>query len=156
MLRQLFDKIDFNAIFEKQDSLINDEKLSIYGYDSFIQNLKAAQKNAKIAGVNKSINLSRVSIDWLELKFKDKKVDKIVTHLPELSKLNRRQVSKLLYEFFYQAEYVMANGLIVAVSNEDLESFAKKYKFKLLSSREVWQGKKKMVVQVYAGIQQNL
>ena len=35
-----------------------------------------ARKNAKIAGIDKQINFSRVDIEWLDLKFKKNSVDK--------------------------------------------------------------------------------
>jgi len=71
---------DFN--FEKIDKKISKMKTQIFCFDREHRFVKSAEKNAKIAGINKQTKFSRVDLGWLELKFKKKTVDKIVTNIP--------------------------------------------------------------------------
>jgi len=148
------EKFTFNKVvkfdFDKIDKKISTNKLKITGYDHLLKHVKAAQKNAKIAGVNKLVNITKVSLDWLDTKFEKNSVDKIITHPPAFSKYNEKQMSQLYTEFFSQAEYVLKKkGLIVIVSNrsELIKEISKK-KFKLESEREVWQGQECMKILV--------
>ncbi len=141
-------KFDFNEI----DKKINENKLNITGYDHLLRHVKAAQKNAKIAGVDKKIKFSRIDIEWLDTKFEKNSIDKIITHPPAISKINEKNMQKLYREFFNQAKYVLKkNGLIVLITNKTdlIKKIAKEYKFKLKKEQEVWQGQQCLNVVVF-------
>ena len=55
------------------------------------------KKNAKIAGVDKHINFSRVELEWLDIKFKKESIDRIITN-PPISK--NANLDKVYNEFF--------------------------------------------------------
>ncbi|MGM5487393.1 MAG: THUMP domain-containing class I SAM-dependent RNA methyltransferase [Nanobdellota archaeon] len=81
---------------------------TIIGYDSMLKNVKAANKNAKIAGIHKALRFSRIDISWLDTKHKEKEVDCVVTAPPQLSRhKNPRDIQKIYTEFFHQLKYVL-------------------------------------------------
>lgn len=141
-------KTDFEKFFDNTDKKINlKEKTKIHGYDALLGYVKAAQKNAKIAGINKKISISRADIGWMDTKTKKNQADKIVTVLPELTERNKKDAEKLYKEFFYQAEFILKKkGLIVLVTNSPglVEKYSKEYKFKIKNKLKAMQGKKEL------------
>ena len=121
-------------------------------FDVTQRNVKSAEKNSKIAGVNKLLTFSRTDTDFLELKFKDN-VDVIIAQVPSLSKYSdKKDIEKKYDEFFYQAEYILKKeGRIVVISDKTdlLKEKAKKYKFKVDNERSVWSGKMEFKVLVF-------
>ena len=144
-----FEKFDFDKFFSKLDKR-KEKKLKIYCCDNLMNNIQAAKKNAKIAGVHKDINFSRNDLEWLDVKFKKKTIDKIITYLP-FSKVNLHNIKKVYKEFFYQAEYILKDkGKIVVITEEveNVKEFLEQYKFKIKEKREVWQGQKALQILV--------
>jgi tRNA (guanine6-N2)-methyltransferase len=140
--------IDFD--FEKHEKT-KKTTAKINAYDIQMRYVKASQKNAKIAGINKLINFSRIEAEWLDTKHKEKSIDKIITQPPSLSKYSDKEIIDKTYnELFYQAKYVLKdNGYIVVISNDNLDDYAKKHGFKLKDKRDVWQGSVKILVWVF-------
>ena len=114
----------------------------IFCIDGSFANLKAAEKNAKIAGINKLITFSRMELDWLDTKFDKGSIDCIVTMIPQPNKrVDEKQMAKLYTEFFYQAEHVLKkNGCIVTELNSLLEDSAQKKGFAVEERMTVQQG----------------
>ncbi len=125
----------------------------IIGADSQIRNLKAAEKNAKIAGVKKLIAFSRIDIEWLDTKFKKGEIDKIVTCPPSVSKrADPKEMEKLYNEFFYQSEYILSKTgkmALLTKSPDQIKAAAQKHKFALESERVVWSGKEALQALVF-------
>jgi len=148
-----FKDFDFNKFFEKIDKKVKDSELKLLGYDSLMRNIVAANKNSKIAGINKLVNFSRTEIDWIDLKLKKQSVDKIVTQLPMLTKRIEETVIKKIYDnFFNQAEYIMKKkGILVAACKTSglIEGIASNYHFILKQSRVIWQGQQQIYVFVF-------
>lgn len=136
-------------IKEQKDGIINP---NIYAIESQFNYLNNTKKNAKIAGINKSINYSKLDIEWLETKFKEKEIDLIITNPPQFSnKVPPKKTEKILDEFFHQAEFILKdNGkIILALTNpEKILKIANKYNFKLDSKREIIQGKSEIIVYI--------
>lgn len=147
-----FDFIDADVkkLFDDADSKVNlKDKLRIYGYDKMFGYTTAAQKNAKIAGVNKQISISRADIEWMDTKVEEKQADKIVSMIPENAGKNPKETEKLYREFFHQAEFIISdNGLIVLVSNQEklMEKYSEHYKMKIDRRLTIMQGKKPLEV----------
>lgn len=146
-----FKKTDFDKFFGKIDRKIKKKSnLKIYGYESMLGYVKASQKNAKIAGINKSITIRRVDIDWLDTKVDKTNVDKIVTCPPQMTERNKGTIEKLYKEFFYQAEFVLKKkGIIVIVSESEntkkmIEKYAGQFKFRISKEIKIMQGKKQI------------
>lgn len=143
--------IRFNfAKYEKPASAKN-----IFSSDASLQNLKSAEKNAKVGNVNKSISVSRIDIEWIDTKFDEHELDMIVTWPIESTKdQDEKEVTKMYKEFFYQIEYVMKKKcklvLIVKkpISVIGLKDTSKEY-FKVTHERQVSQGKETLNIIVF-------
>lgn len=136
--------------FEKEDKKIRNVKGKIICSDPNMKNVKAAQKNAKIAGVDKSIQFSRIDIEWLDTKLNENEVGKIITRIPEVTKFqNEKNIVKLYDEFFYQVEFILKNKGRIAVLAKNTDLFKKSAKqFKVIHEREVWSGEEAFKVLV--------
>ncbi len=134
--------------FEKEDKKAKlDEKVEISCFDTIGANLKAAEKNAKIAGVNKKIRFSRIDTDWLDVKVKEKSVDCIVTILPDFKE--EKIAEKNYKEFFYQAKYVLKKNGVAVLLCKKPEIVKKASDLKLAEEFEVMSGKQKLAVLKY-------
>lgn len=126
------------------------ESVRIIGFDNMLPNIKASQKNAKIANINKFIEFSKVGTDWLDIKFSEKEVNMIVTDPPVVPKVgDEKEVLKSYKELFYQAEYILKkDGTVTIICQSDrIKGFADK--FELVKEKEVFQGKQRMFVMQY-------
>lgn len=146
-----YDFIDGKSeeLLSKFDKISKDSKSKIYGFDSLYRNVDSAKKNAKIAGVNSLINFSRVTIDWIDIKFKKKTIDCIATKAPSIKD---KKDEKLINDFFYQAEYVLKDDgkvSILALSKEKIIELALKNKLKLNQEIEAYSGKQKLYLLVF-------
>lgn len=130
-----FLKFDFNKV----DKKIKKSKTKVYCYDPLLRNTKAAQKNAKIAGIDKQLNFGRADIEWLDTKFKKNSVDKIVAQIPEPSQsVNEKDVEKLYKEFFYQIEFILKKGGTITAIARNPSLFKKMAdKFEVINERKV-------------------
>ena len=122
----------------------------IVGYDLSLHTITSARKNAKIAGVNKDIELSAVDAHMLDIKFDEKSVDFIVTHLPLLSRSTDMQKTlKLWDEFLFIARDILIKRMIVAVNvDAPFEELLSKYAFTLVEKRIIYQGESKLFVYI--------
>lgn len=139
-------EVDWETFFHKIDKETEDTpKKQIIGMDSSMPSITAAQKNAKLAGVNKCITFTRLDLEWLDTKYSEKEIDRLITSPPEESKrMDRKTTEKIYKELFYQADYILsekgAMGFI-ARNTEFLKEKAESYKFKTAEERKVRLGK---------------
>jgi 23S rRNA G2445 N2-methylase RlmL len=140
-----FKKYGKEKFFKEHDSKIKDKKTEVYGYDSQFRFLQASQKNAKLAGVDKKLSLSKCEIEWLDTKFDKKSIDLIVTDPPRMSKtVDLKKLAKLYKEFFYEAEYILKKeGTVTLLTKEYsmLKEAAEKHKFNINKVHVLNQGK---------------
>ena len=132
--------IDFAKFYSNIDKKIKKSKTKICSYDHLFKYVDYSRKNAKIAGIEKQINFSRVDLEWLDIKFKKGSIDKIITRLPESKSTNK---NKIYNEFFYQSEYILkANGSIALISKmpEIIKQHASKHNFIIVSEETIWSG----------------
>ena len=118
------DKMWFSKVLHidaKQFDNPLDPEVKIIEYDRLMNFMQATKKNAQIAGVNKLIYISRADIEWLDTKQEEKSIDKIVTRMPSLSKtFDKKGAEKLYKEFFYKAEFILADkGKIAFIIDND-------------------------------------
>lgn len=136
--------------YKFEDKIKKEIKQKLIGYDSQLRYVKAAQKNAKIAGINKLIDFARGDIEWLDTKFEKNSINDIISHIP--SGKNIKNIDKLYKEFFYQVEFVLKEkGKLFLISHglEELKEKAAEYGFVLSSEREVWQGQEMLMIGVF-------
>ncbi|MBI2658182.1 hypothetical protein HYX08_05815 [Candidatus Woesearchaeota archaeon] len=141
--------VDFEKFFKKADRAIKKPKAGIYSYDHLFKYVGYSKKNAKIAGVDKYINFSRVELEWLDIKFKEKSVDRIATSLP-VSK--SADLNKIYNEFFYQSAYILkGNGTLAVISKmpELAKKSAEKNNFYIAKETEVWSGEQPLNILLF-------
>lgn len=142
-----------NDFFEAHDKKIKEKETKIFGYDSQLRYLKAVQKNAKLAGIRKSINLSKIDVEWLDTKFEKNSVDIIITDPPRTGKnKDLKKLEKVYNEFFYQANFILKKtGQIIVLARDYvlLETSAKKHKFKISEKYLINQGQEQFNVVIF-------
>lgn len=124
----------------KFDKKIKETK--IFGFDDQLGYIKSAQKNSKIAGVDKQISFSKLDIGWLDIKFKKDEVNFIVSNAPRATRYSKPE--KEYKEFFHQAKFVLKKtGKIIVCCNktELLKGYAGEDGFKVVEERDIVHGK---------------
>ena len=119
------------------------KKAEILSSSSLMQNLRSAEKNAKIAGVNKLIRFSRLDVEWLDAKVDEKSIGLVVSYPPQFKSANSRdsfaaaentRLAKLYKEFFYQAVFFLRKGgevvLLLREGSAEAAAAASSHKFK--------------------------
>lgn len=143
---------DIEGLFKGIDSKIKSDKLEITAADPLLRNITAAKKNAKIAGVEKSINFRRIDIDWMDIKHDEKEFNHIITFIPGSSKhKNPSVLQKEFEELFYQSEYIIKkNGVlsILCLSKDLLIESAFKY-FELKEIKTFYSGSQAMYLLIF-------
>jgi len=112
---------------------------NLYG---LAQDTKNASINAKLAKVK--INLNKENLDWIDTKFEEGYITKIITKIISPSKkISKSIAEEITKEFFYQAKYVLnKKGIMVILTQnkEIIEKFASEFEFKIIHTLEVKQG----------------
>ena len=132
--------IDFEKFFKGVDKKIGKPKGDIYAYDHLFKYVDYSRKNAKIAGVDKQINFSRVELEWLDIKFKKESVGRIISNPPTSKNAN---LDRIYNEFFYQCSYILKNsGTIALISRipDFVKRHAEKHNFAVHKEKGVWSG----------------
>lgn len=111
--------MDWEKFFKKIDGerILPDAgkgKFSITGSDKLLSSITASVKNAKIAGMESFIDFRRIDMDWVDIKFEEKTVDKILSFIPGSSKHDRK-LPKEFKQLFYQAEYILKDSGTVVI-----------------------------------------
>ncbi len=142
------DKFAFSQFLEVNLEKFDKEtefKGKIIGYDKELRHIIAAKKNAKIADIEKSINFSRVEIDWLDTKITEKSIDKIITNPPNLTKrTNEKEIEKIYNELFHQAGFVLKEkGTVTVITRtyDLIKKAAEKNKFNIVKEKDLVIGK---------------
>jgi len=122
----------------------------IIAYTDSLQELKAIRTNAKIAGVEKEIHATKVSLDWVDIKTDTRSVRAIVTSPLQSGKsIDAKRVVKVLDRFFEQALFVLGkDGVIVCVTEkpEELLGPAQRAGFSVFSQQQVLMGLRRMTI----------
>jgi 23S rRNA G2445 N2-methylase RlmL len=142
--------IDSEKLFEGIDKkIIKKPKAGLYSFDYMFKHVDYSRKNAKIAGVDKKIDFSRVELEWLDIKFKKETIDRIVTNLPSSKNAN---LDKIYNEFFYQAEFILKkDGAIALLTRmpELVRKYAGRHSFAIAKERKIWSGEQELYMLVF-------
>jgi tRNA (guanine6-N2)-methyltransferase len=142
---------DFEKFFLKMDKSVDVK--GITASDNQQRSVKAAEKNAKVAGLNKQINFSRLDIEWLDTKFEKGSVDIIVSNPPKISRLlTEKGFEKVFQEFFYTAEFILSSKgriVILAKNYKQILGQAQRYNFTLKSNFPIHQGKEEFNILIF-------
>ena len=141
------------AEIKKTDSILDpfckDGILLIESGISGAKNLNGLERDIKNASINSKlakikINLSNDPLDWIETRFKEGSITKIITNLPSQSKkISKNDAAEITREFFYQSKHVLnKKGLMVLLTRDSLivKKFASEFEFKIINSLDFIQG----------------
>jgi len=141
-----FLNIDCGALLNEVDSNRDLSETGIMGYDSLLKFLSHAQKNAKIADVNKLLKLSKVEIDWIDTKISPDTIDKIVTHPPIITENgSKSKILRIYKDFFLRVKDLLSkDGKIIILTTPSSSKFiveiAKDFDFKLDEELKIYEG----------------
>lgn len=139
----LFDKITIKDATKKR----------IFASDKELRNVKATQKNAKIAGIDKNLETSRCDIEWLDTKFEKSSVDLIITEPPHESKrTNEKELEKTYKEFFYQAEFILKKTgkiAMLCIRPNSIYDIAERTPFTLTEEKSIHSGKQEHILLIF-------
>jgi putative N6-adenine-specific DNA methylase len=143
---------DFDKFFAKHDKFTS-ELSGITASDSQQRHVRAAEKNAKIAGINKLINFSRMDIEWLDTKFEKESVDRIISNPPKVSRLlTEKGIQKMFQELFYTANFILKpDGRIVILTKnyKQILNHATRHNFSLTANFPLMQGKEEFNILIF-------
>ncbi|HII72253.1 TPA: methyltransferase, partial [Candidatus Woesearchaeota archaeon] len=126
--------LDIDGLFGKHD-LFDDSVKDINCFDGQHRHVRAAEKNAKVVGLQKLINFSRTEVEWLDTKFEKESVDCIATNPPRPStNYTSDSLEKAFQEFFYTADFILKpDGKVVILGKNypKLLGLAQRYNFTL-------------------------
>lgn len=124
---------ELKKAFDKIKNPEPNHKPIVSCFDVLLPSMMQAKKNAKLAGVDKLLNVSKVDVDWIDTKFDKHEVEFIITQPPLGNKHIEKKMRKLYDELFYQARYILKpkGKLCILFTNESLLENHKKHKFKL-------------------------
>ena len=144
-----FSFVDSEKFFADADKKAVKPRAEIYSFDHLFKYVDYSRKNAKIAGIDKQINFSRVELEWLDIKFRKETVNRIVTNLPSSKNAN---IDKIYNEFFYQADFILKkDGAVALIAKvpELVKRHAEKHNFSLARERRVWSGEQELNILVF-------
>lgn len=106
---------------------------SILAFDPSRQNIIAARKNAKIAGVSRQIDIQRYAVDEMDMRYGESAVDRLLFHLTTKDE-------DALGELFHQATYILKpRGTFVLITRKVME-LSIPDEFRLLQQEELVRG----------------
>ena len=146
-----FNDFDFDKFFAEHDESVDVKGITVS--DSQQRNVKAAEKNAKIAGLNKQMTFTRMDIEWLDTKFEKGSLDLIVFNPPKLSRvMTDKGFDKVFQEFFYTAEFILSGKgkiVLIAKNYKQILNQAVRYNFSLKANFPVSQGKEDLSILIF-------
>ncbi len=124
--------------------VLHEKKLRIRGINSDLRHVSASKKNAKIAGVDDSMHISRIDTEWMDIKFNEGEFDIIIAQPAG------HEVS-IIPHFFRQAKPLLSRkgrlGLVTTGRNfAEAGTIAG---FKLIEERILRRGQTELFVQIY-------
>jgi len=147
-----FKGFDLDAFFAKHDKF-DQELKGVTASDAQQRHLKCAEKNAKIAGVNKQIKFTRMEVEWLDTKFEKESVDRIVSNPPKVSRLlTEKGIEKVFQELFYTANFILKpdGRIVLLVKNyKQILNHATRHSFLLTANFPIKQGKEEFNILIF-------
>jgi 23S rRNA G2445 N2-methylase RlmL len=152
------EKLAFSRIPNRKFDLKDKEtdfKGIIIAMDDNFKHVSASKKNAKIAGVVKSIEFTRTDLQWLDAKFGKNFLDRIITLPVQPGRsISDKTVEKIYHQLFYQAEFILKKSgkicLVMKRGAEILKQKAAEFKFSVEHERKVMQGQEELAILVFS------
>jgi 23S rRNA G2445 N2-methylase RlmL len=144
----MFGETDWGSFFSELDNA-SSAPPRILGFSPLLRTLKMARQNAKLAGVEDSMALTRCDLSWLDTKLEKGSVDIFVTVPPSSGKnTSLKDVEKLQDDLFTQADYALKNDgvvLLVAEKRAEFLNPAERHGFRLAEEKRVRMGGKELL-----------
>ncbi|NQU79200.1 methyltransferase [Candidatus Woesearchaeota archaeon] len=142
---------DFDNFFKRNDNFEHSLK-GLTASDSQQRHVRCAEKNAKIAGLNKQINFTRMDVEWLDTKFEKGSVDVLISNPPKVSRLlTEKGIEKVFQELFYISDFILKQEgrVVLLVKNySQILKHAQRHNFVLKLSFKIMQGKEEFTILV--------
>jgi len=127
-----FDRFPLFAKVKKESRKVVG-KGKVYAFDDSMMNMRAAKKNAVLAGVASELVLGKYGLDELDVKFKEGELDRLLFQVT-------RKDEDTLNEMYYQASYVLRKKGILLIMGRGGWEITISDKFKLVSEEVVRKG----------------
>jgi len=135
-----YDLAQYDTLFETSGR--------IHCLDPHFGHVNAARKNAKIAGVVKDINFSRMQLEWLDTKFAAGTVNRIIT-LPQQPTEDRKLVN-FYDDLLRTAKHLLADdGKLLLCMKRHAEIPKQNETLTLESEHAIMQGKEPLTILVW-------
>ncbi len=154
-LAKMFKDTDTENVFKEQDKNIKETiPGKITALSAQFPQVQAARKNAKIAGVVKTIDFSRIELEWIDTKFEKQSIDRIVTQPIEfVTTFPPEKAKRIASLFFERASAILKkNGTICLVLRQGKDTYLEAVKtqnYSLEHERTIMQGKEAWNVLVF-------
>ena len=137
----LFKSFDFSPFLHHKP--ISDTTRSgdvrLFAFDESTRNHTAARKNIKIAGVSSNVEISKHTLDDLDVRYPKDKFTRLIFHVTTKDE-------DRINEIYYQASYVLQKkGTLLLIGRENWDVSISN-KFTLLEREEMTHGKGKYVL----------
>ncbi|MBD3259991.1 hypothetical protein GF371_05190, partial [Candidatus Woesearchaeota archaeon] len=135
-------KFKIEKEFEKEiNKQKNKKQKTIFAYDPQVRNITACRHNSNIGKVESFVEMSKVTTDWLDVKFEPGQVDLVATVVPQPSRLTLKQVTKTYKQLFPKLEIILKKGgKFVTQGNDLLEKIGNESKLKLEKKIKIRKG----------------
>lgn len=113
------------------------DNIRIVSCDIELKNLTFAQRNAKLAGIEKEIDFKTITIDFLDYKFQENEFDAIINYPPLFNQhTNVEKIKKFYKDLFYQTSYLLKpNHFQIMLTRKDqyeiIHTFAEQFKLSI-------------------------
>lgn len=152
-----FEEEKQNKIQKEIDKKVNfDIKQEIYSIDASFTNISAQKKNAKIAGVEKNIEFSKMPAEDIDLKLEPKTADLVVSRIIEQSKhIPEKKARRIYKEFLEHVKPILkpeAKITIMARNTKLFEEEAISQGYKKVQEKPIFQGKQPMNIVTFKNV----
>ena len=114
------------------------KKGKVFVVDELFSHVKSIEVNAKLEGIRKALNVSRVEVEWLDTKFQESEVSCFATIVPYVTRNTpEKDIRKIYDELFYQLKFIMEKKSKIVFIAPDLTLLREMCPFKLVEDRKV-------------------
>jgi tRNA (guanine6-N2)-methyltransferase len=131
---------------EIDEKIEKDKEPNLYGFDKSKISIEMAKENLNFINKrlesNFKIEFKRLSLDWLDWKFNEKEIDKIITNPPYGIRLgNPKKVENTYRELFYQGSYISKEIVLITTLEDYVKKYTKEFKLKIEKEKPIFNQK---------------
>jgi len=131
---------------EIDEKIEKEKELILFGFDKSKRSIEIAKENLnfinKKLSSNFKIEFKKLSLDWLDWKFEEKEIDKIITNPPYGIRIgNPKKVEKTYKEFFYQGSYISKEITLITTLENYVKEYVNEFKLKIEKEKPIFNKK---------------